>query len=814
MKWDLFFHKIIIIIGIFLFISCSPTRRLKKNEQLLVKNKFKISNNAIDEEIISGYIKQKPNRKILGIIQFHLSVYNLVNPDKEAKRKIKRTAKRNKRNSKRNLKGKTIREKPFIKSLPELLLDIGEPPVILDTQLTDKTVRQLGLLCNSKGFFNATVSRKITHTRFSQKKAIITYNINPNLSYKFNQVFYKCDDPVLQQILIYDSMNCMIKKDNNFDIDVLQKERERITQFLKDNGYFAFGKDYILYEADSIGSNRKINITLHVKNPIMPTNIKDSVIQLTNHKRYFINDILIFPEFSNIRKDTNVIDTLKFLSSRNTEPYYFLYKVRMRVKPKIIAQSIFLRNGDLFNTIDVDRTYRRLSDLKIYRSISINFFEDSIKTAINSQYGYLNSLIQMNRAPIQALNVEFEGTNSSGDLGVAGKLVYQNKNFFRSAEIFSIKLKGAMEVQRLIGDTIIEKIIPYLPFNTIEGGIESSLDFPKFLLPVKADKISKNALPKTTIRIGYNYQKRTNYTRYIATAAFGYTWKESARKTHILNPIEINSVKIFPDSLFLQQVQLIRDKKLRSSYEDHLTSATTYSFIFSTQQINRQKNFIYFRFNLETAGNIMQIKNNLLRSPKNSDGNYTLFNIQYSEYVRGDIDVRQYFYFSNKQHVATRLLVGLGYAYGNSSLMPFEKSFFAGGANSIRAWLIRSVGPGSYSNSTRFDKTGDVLIETNAEYRFPLYKFFHAAFFVDIGNVWLNYEIAKYPGGTFYFDKFYTEMAAGGGFGTRFDFSFFILRLDGAVPLHNPALPVAHRWIDKSISLRDINFNVGIGYPF
>lgn len=815
-KWRFFFHKefFIIFIGLFIFISCSPTRRLTKNEQLLVKNKIVFTNNVIDEDLVNSYVKQKPNRKILGIFQFHLSVYNLVNPAKEAKRQVKRDAKREKRNNKRSLKGKTTKDKPFIKSLPELLLEIGEPPVVLDTQLTDKTVKQLILLSNSKGYFDAAVKRNITHKKLSKKKAIVTYTLTLNQPYFFNHVNYQCNDDILRNIVMADSENCLIRKNQNFDIDILQKERERIVQYLKDNGYFAFSKDYILYEADSIGTGRRINIFLQIKNPVLPTSIKDSVIELPYHKRYFINNIYVYPEYSSLRKDVAINDTLKIITSRNKEPYNFIFNSQMRVKPKIIAQSIFLRNGDLFNTIDLDRTYRRLSDLKIYRSIAVNFVEDTTKGNIFSTYGYLNTLIQMNRAPIQALNVEFEGTNSSGDLGVAGKLVYQNKNFFRSAELFSIKLKGAMEVQRLIGDTIIERIISTLPFNTIEGGIESSLDFPKFLLPVKADKISKNALPKTTIRVGYNYQKRTNYTRYIATAAFGYTWKESARKTHILNPIEINSVKIFPDSFFLEQVQLIKDKKLRSSYEDHLTSATTYSFIYSTQQFSKQKDFIYFRFNLETAGNILQTKNNILKSPKNSDGNYTLFNIQYAEYVRGDIDLRQYFYFSNKQHVALRLLLGLGYAYGNSSLMPFEKSFFAGGANSIRAWLIRSVGPGSYSSDTRFDKTGDVLIETNAEYRFPLYKFLHGAFFVDVGNIWLNYQSSKFPGGTFYFDKFYNELAAGGGFGTRFDFSFFILRLDGAVPLHNPALPVAHRWIDKSISLKDINFNLGIGYPF
>jgi outer membrane protein assembly factor BamA len=765
----------IIVIGMLLFSSCSPLSRLKKNEYLLTRNIVKIDNKKVDEDELKSYIKQKPNRKVLGI-RFHLSVYNLANHGKE--RRIKRWMKNT----------------------------IGEAPVILDTMLTNNSVKQITLYLRDKGYFKATVSKRILYRK---KTADVTYIINTGIPYITRNITYLINDPNrLQFDILSDTSSSLLKKGKNYDVDDIQNERDRITKSLKNNGYFGFVKQYINFKIDTNiitnnAYNKQFDITIEIKNP---TEIKKDTVLSSYHSRYLINNIFILTDYNTLKTDTIRYDTIEYSINRQNIKYgqftyFFLYKKKMKTNPKTFTQAIFIKPNNPYKINDVDLTYKRLLDLQLFKFVNINFsptLTDSIRKDGNK---LLDCIIQVTNTPLNSYTYETEGTNSGGDLGIAGNIIFQNKNTFRNAEIFLVKLKTAMEFQRLVEEPKKEGLdkIPF--FNTIEAGAETSIKFPKFLLPVKQEKFAKSANPKTYITLSFNFQQRKEYTRYISNIVYGYEWRESRFKKHIINPFDISSIN-----------NKNVDSAFKSKLNFYLISATTYSYIFSNQEINKLKNFTYFRGNLEFAGNFLQLKNNLLHSEKNIYDYYTLFGIEYAQFFRADADVRKYLVINAKNRVVFRAAAGVGIPYGNSQYLPYDKSFYAGGANGLRAWKIRSIGPGGYDDTLdiNFNKSGDLYLETNLEYRFAIVGQFGGAIFSDAGNVWLQKENIKYPNGEFQLNRFYKEIAVDFGIGFRYDFSFFVIRLDVATAIRNPALPEKSRW---KIS-RNPNFSIGIGYPF
>ncbi|HQI46548.1 MAG TPA: BamA/TamA family outer membrane protein [Bacteroidales bacterium] len=767
-----------------ILFSCSPTRNIPEGAYLLNRNKIKIDKKNINTDELYSYIKQKSNRRILFYFRFHLGAYNFAKLGKKESRFDK-----------------------------WILNAIGEPPVILDTLLCNKSVKQIKLYMNSKGYFNSVVNKQIKYV--NKKKANINFVIKANEPYKFNKITYLIKDQDILTVVLNDTSNSIIIKGNNFDSDILQKERERISTFLKNEGYYFFEKEFISYNIDSTIGNNLLNVVLEIKNPINNTARKSDSIVYTYHKKYKINNIFIYPEYNSLDLDTSNQKIFKyFAKQRNFNAsnllYNFIYKDTFRLKPKTITQSVFLKQDNYFRIIDVEQTYNRLNDLKIFKFVNIQFVENTKDTSNNG----LNGIIQLTKRPIQSTSIESEATNSAGNLGLAGNFIYQNRNLFKGAEIFKFKISGALEIHKLLNDNSIEEQNKFLLFNTIETGAEVSLDIPKFLIPVRQERFSKYFKPKTTINSGIRFQQRPDFTRYILNASFGYDWKESQTKRHILYPADINSVKIQTTEAFQNIINSINDPKILNSYKDHLTMALKYSFIFNNQQTSKKHKFNYFRGNFETSGNLLRLSNHFFNKNESQNAVYKVLNIQFAQYVRADIDFRQYFVYNEFNTLVLRGVIGTGLAYGNSSVMPFEKSFFSGGANSIRAWKIYSLGPGSSKDTINLNKTGDINLEGNIEYRFPIYSYLKGAFFVDAGNIWVNKRNSLMPDAEFKWNRFYKEIAVGAGFGARFDFSFFILRVDMAIPLRNPAVDGANKWLFKNLSHQPINLNLGIGYPF
>lgn len=778
----------------------------------------------LEKKDIETFIKQKPNRKIFKVVRFHLWLHNLVNEQHLAQRQIAQSKKMERRNAKRIAKGKKpITERRQL--IGEWLLDIGEAPVIYDSLLARKSAAQIKLYLNSKGYFISSVKDSVHFKR--NKRANVFYKITAAPPYTVQSLTYIIPDELVKYYVFADTSHSLIRHGNNYDVDVLQKERERITDQLNNEGYYLFTKDYIHYKIDTGETPNKVNITLNIKNYTQKlSEYSDSLIEVP-HPRFYINNVYIQPDFISKKLDPAKKDTTK------AGDYYILHNGRLRYKRRVLLNSVFVRKGELYQSRNSQDTYKRLSELKAFKSINITFIKVS--------EDHLDCFIQLSPILKQSFTIEAQGKNTSGNLGAELGIVYQNRNVFRSAEILELKLKGGVEAQPALNNdankqnNIGDITKPVKQFNSIEIGPEANLYVPRFLLPFRI-RFSKQSNPKTVFTCSYMFQKRPDYTRYLTNLSFGYTWKETSNKRHTINPLVINFVKVSLDSVFDAYLKNVRDLYIRNSFINHLATSTRYTFLFNEQDVRKLENFPYLRFNAESSGNILRGFYNLANSiqpntfVKDSEGRYQLAGVPFSQYLRTDLDYRYYFNSNEINKVVLRIAAGIGVPLTNFTSLPYERRFFSGGSNGIRAWRSRTLGPGSYSDSSNvgFDQFGDGQLEGNVEYRFKLFKFLHGAVFVDAGNNWLRKADATRPNGDFKLNRFYKEIAIGSGIGFRGDFNFFILRLDVGIKVRDPQFAEKDRWVIEhwfdrpwKQAYRNAHssgyftvLNLGIGYPF
>ncbi len=772
------------LFGLLLLSGCHVTKNLESNESLLIKNKIRISNHKILTEELEPYLQQKPNVKLFGLFRPNIAFYYMGSKGKETKFK------------------KWLRTK------------VGTEPVILDTSLVSISVKQMNMYLGNRGYFKSSISDSIVIKR---KKATVHYTIHAAKPYLIRNLFYAIADTQLATFVFRDTAKCLIKKGRNFDSYILDDERTRVTNNLLNYGFFRFSNVYIKYRIDTNFMQHQCDVTLEIINGVMPSFENFSTVQQIPHKRYFINKINIYPEFDHLVTFTGVYDTLVkvYKSPVKDQPentYYFFFQDHFKVKPRTIAQSIFITPKSHYNLLDVNQTYSQLSSLQVFKYINIQFKEvDDGKTSLLRNQDVIDCNIELSRAPAQSFSVTTDGTNSGGAFGVQANLGYQNRNIFRGAQLFRLNLSGSLQMQATDGSSGTAF------FNTIEFGANASITFPQFLIPIKPESLPKYFKPKTTISVGYNYQHQQHYDRHISNITFGYTWHQKEKIKHVLNPFEISLVKVYTDAYFDSVLNSEQDNRLKNQYTDHMVAGLKYTFTFSNQELSKVKDFVYIRANFETGGNLIYAINSVFKTPKPDSGGYLLFGLPYAQYVRPDVDVRYYNIFPNNFSLVYRFYGGIGIPYGNSTLLPFEKAFFAGGANGMRGWKMYTLGPGTYTSadeSTTFNQIGDIQLEANIEYRFPVYHWIRGAVFIDAGNIWLLQEAQDLPGGKFTFPEFFSQIALDAGVGIRFDFDFFIFRFDPAIRLRVPSYPSADRWYFDKMQIKDIVWNFGIGYPF
>jgi outer membrane protein assembly factor BamA len=795
--------------------GCSVTNRVPENEFLLSNNRLIVDNLKLNKEEILTIVKQRPNRRILKTIRFHLRAYNVAS---------------------------VFRDSGKIRSW--LQNSVGEEPVILDTNLTARTTQQINLYLKNKGYYNNQVSDT---TIYFGKQARVIYKIKSGIPYTIGTFNYSIHDSLIRSYVLANANNTLIKFGDNFDVDILEAERFRITEILKNNGFYFFNKEFLEYEADSV--KRKVNIVLKLRSKDeIKLNIPNPNIDIFSP--YTITNVIIDTDFDTRNPNYIHTDSLRRIG------YVLNYNGRLEYNPEIILRSIFFQQGDIYSDKAVADTYQSLSELKAFRYVNITFQPD--KWDIGNKN--LKCNIQLSPVIPKSYSISTEGTNSSGNLGVNGNLIFQNKNTNKGAQILEFKIYGGLEVQRLLvsqsaldssaANNQITEVLDKTPikntFNTFEISPSLSYEVPQFF-PFKAGLLPKKSQPHTIFSSSYNYQVRPDFSRTVFNASLAWRFKPF-QKSKFFNqsklfiyPFDLNIISIVKSEAFLKKIVETKNTGIKLSFTDVFIPANKISFTINTQDVNTSyKNHHFFKLDLEQAGAILQMlnKNGIINSKQTSRGTYYLFeDIQgvpkpYAQYVKADVDYRFFQNFINNSSFVYRIFTGISKPYGNSGTsLPFQKSYFSGGTNDVRAFRARSIGPGEYNagSANTFNKIGDIKLLGNVEYRFTIYKAWKGAVFTDGGNIWIYHADSLRPGAEFKFENFYKQIAIGSGVGLRYDFDFFIVRLDMATPLYDPILPEGSRRVYSHIldktwreqyeivygtKFNPVTFNLGIGYPF
>lgn len=747
--------------------SCSSTKNLPAGDALYTGAKITFKDSKLPHKKkkaltaeLASLTRPKPNSKILGI-PFKLNIYNAF------------------ANKKKGL-GKWIRNK------------MGEPPVLLSSLNLDHNVQVLQSHLVNKGFFNARVRGDTT---IKGKKASATYIIRTGDQYTVQNVQFMGDSSVLQQSIRETMPKTLLKPNDPFDLDVISAERGRIDNYLKEHGFYFFNPDFILVKADSTIGNTKVNLFVTVK-PATPPEARQV---------YHIKDVYIYTGY-NIgagNPDTNRANATYYKG-------YYLVDKQHFYKPKLFLQSMAFNSGDVYNRTDHNASISRLISMNIFK-----FVKNRFEVVPNSDSAQLNTYYYLTRLPKKSLRIEVNGSTKSDNVtGSNISVSWLNRNTLRAGELFAVKASAGFEVQ-YSGQ--------FSGYNTYRWGIEPSLTFPRFLVPFFNFNTKGSFLPKTTIKIGYNIlQRQKLYTLNSFNTSYGFSWKENLRKQHELNPVDITYVQ--PINVTPEYTDSANhNPTLQRAIAKQFILGSNYTYTYTNVLNNNQPtNGIYFSGGIDISGNVAGA---ITGGNVQKMDTAKIFGAAFSEYTRLQGDFRFYRVVGNKKTIwANRVFVGLGIPYGNSSSLPYIKQFFSGGNNSIRAFRSRSVGPGTFEGPQNAgllsEQPGDIKLEMNTEFRFPIVSIVNGAVFVDAGNVWLYNEDSTKPGSLFT-SKFMNELAVGTGFGLRFDVTFLVLRLDLAFPLRKPWLPTGQRWVLNQIDFgssawrrENLILNLAIGYPF
>ncbi|MDP2335717.1 MAG: BamA/TamA family outer membrane protein [Bacteroidota bacterium] len=768
--------QIVFLSCMVLFGSCNSTRFVPEGKYLLNRISVKADDKNLKREELKTHVRQKENLRILGVLKFHLGIYNLSSAKKEN----------------------------------DWLKRIGEAPVLYDEFQAQRTRDQLQIYLKNKGYYNAII-RDTLEIDQSRKKLNLVIEIQAKQPYRIRNYRYSIKDVKLHQVILKDSVNQLLKTNDVFDLDVLNAERQRIAKFLRDRGYYKFSEEFISFQADSNLYNHRVDLTINVDDAVL-NNTENKQIE---HQKYKIRNYLVNPTFK--AADLTGDQPEQKLDTLVRKDYIFTFSGKLKYRPELFYDLNRMKDSVYYSLQNAEKTYRALNRLKQFKLINIGFSETNSFTA--DSIPLLDCTMQLSPLPRQNFSVDVEGTNSSGNLGIAGNFNFQHRNVFRGAEVFDLQIRGARERQQaLVNNSSFD-------FNTKEFGFESSLTIPKFLSFIKGKRMFSFQIPETKFTIGFNYQSRPDYTRTITNLKFGYNWKTTNYQYHTLNVLDLNYVNLYQfNPAFINSIE---DLFIKSSFTDHLISATSYSWMYNTQNISKREDYKYFRINLESAGNILGLYSRVIGKGKTEvkdtltnqiSSYYEILNTRFAQYLKGDFEYRYGHIIDKISSVVGRAFVGIGVPYGNFNVLPFEKKYFTGGANGIRAWQVRSLGPGSYKVPSNIypNQSSDIKLEANLEYRFKLIWLMEGALFMDAGNIWAINSKDNREGAVFKADEFYRQIAVGSGAGLRFDFTYFLFRLDLGIKIRDPSLAAGKRFIPGNYQLSGDQFNLSfaIGYPF
>ncbi len=776
--------------------ACSVTRYIPEGEYLVHKvgieeDRLTPRKERISADDMETYIRQTPNKRLLGT-NFYIWLYEQAKPDKE--------------NGWNNWKRR-----------------VGEAPVLLDAKLTSQSLRNLKVYMDSRGFFSSKAACRID-TNYRRRRVRMTYITRQGSPYHISNITYEIRDKFLEQFILPDTGKCLLHRGDIFNISKLDEERERIASELNKAGYFNFSVNNIEYVADTLGGGNKVDLKMIVKQRLTGYDERGQAL-MEDNTVYRLRRINLFPNYDPmaIRNDSTYARRLDTLYYRGLNIIY--EKPRPNLRPLVLRQTIPLYPNSIYNSERINRTYLDLMSLGYFKTARISFTEEP-RTVAETNFvsyvgpaadtlvtrrareGYLDCNILCTPTLKQSFKIDLEGSTTSSFYGLKATVGYQNRNIFRGAESFDVAFTVGYEFMK--ADNAKKK-------HAKEFGVTTGLTFPRFLVPWRMRRFSTINQPKTKIELSVNLQDRSFYHRTLTSAGITYLWSNSKYSSFSFRPIDINVVDVsYLDPDFLKDTENLY---LINSYKTQFIAGLSFGYTFNNQLKNLGRNATVIRFNAETSGNSIYAFSKLFgkKHGTSEDSYYTIFDIRYSQYFRFDLSLSRKIMLGEKAALAGRLYGGLALAYGNSTSVPFDRLFYAGGSNSMRGWAPRTLGPGSAPiTETKFPtQLGDMKLEANLELRFPIWGIVHGATFLDAGNIWfLKNKPEEYsPDAVFHLRDFYKQMALNTGIGLRFDIKFAVLRLDWGIQLHDPNAPAGQRWI-HDFKWKNTALNFGVGYPF
>lgn len=784
---------VILSLGI-LCSACSVTRKLSPGEYFLQRVEIQDDKQTPKQERIRSttleeYVRQSPNKRFLGT-NFYVWAYNLANPNKD--------------NWWNNLKRK-----------------VGEEPVLLDTLLTEKSAQNLKTYMDSRGYYSSQVEYSIDTTR-RRKRAFVSFKTIQNEPYRIKSISYDFRDNQLAPVIEADTASSLLKVGNIFDITALDKERQRITSYLNDRGYYNFSINNIEYRVDTLGNNREASIRMIVKRNITGYDERGRAI-MDNNRIFRITEINVMPEYDPATE--REVASQRMVDTTFYQGLNIISEGKPNVRPAVLRTAIPLTPNTLYNSSQVERTYSEIMSLGYFKSARIAFEElprgvdDSLMVNYAGEgreaysprrfedikEGYLRCHILCSPTLKQGVNVELEGSTTSSFYGASATVGYQNRNLFRGVETLNTSVTFGYEYMKAPNTS---------KRSANELGLTVGLSFPRFILPFRLSTRNIN-MPRTKVEVSFNYQDRPYYRRDLSRATWTYSWRSlNGRYSYQLRPIDINWINVgYMNNEFFNS---LRNEYLRQSYRTQAIVGLSGSYTYNNQNKNIGGNATLLRINFESAGNLMNLIGRTF-SERTDEGYYNVLGVRFSQYVRGDVSLSRKIVLGEKTALAGRIFAGCGVPYSNSKALPFDRLFYVGGSNSMRGWTPRTLGPGNTpAEDTPYPvQMGDMRLEGNLEFRFPIWGMFHGATFVDVGNVWyLGRDKTQVPAdGVFHIDKFYKQLGMNTGLGLRIDITFVILRLDWGIQIHNPNRPEGQRWI-HDFRWKNTALNFGVGFPF
>lgn len=725
----------IALTALILLTACSATKFISDGDYLLDQVEVKSAQKDFNVSLLEPYVRQKANSKWFSLFKIPLATYSLSGTD-------------------------------TIRWINRMLKNIGEAPVVYDTVMAERSCEALRSAMSNMGYLHSEVELQ---TRRKGKKVRVTYILKPGEPYYLRNVRYDIADDSIRALLDADRQYTL-RTGAPFTVERLDAERNRITNFLLENGYYKFNKDFIHFSADSARDSREIDLTLHLDKYRPNSNAPETL-----HPRY-------------------TIGTVSYASGD---------KGNIQLRPKVLQYNTAIIPGTPFSANALQKTYNSFARLKAIRYTNIKFSELPDTSVLDCD-------IQVSTNKPHTLSFQPEGTNTAGDLGAAASLTYENRNIFHGSELFSIELRGAFEA--------ITGLEGYQNQDYEEYSVEAKLQFPRFVAPFLSKTFRRRSTASSELSVAWDLQNRPEFHRRVFSTAWRYRWAEPRHHvSYRFDLLDLNYVYMPWISATFKHDYLDsvsnRNAILRYNYEDLFIMKMGFGITYNNDKLA-------LRANVETAGNLLGAFANMASFRKNDVGQHTLFNIAYAQYVKFDFDFTKQIRFDTHNVLALHGAFGIAYPYGNSTVLPFEKRYFSGGANSVRGWGVRELGPGKFKGTDgRIDfinQTGDMKLDLSAEYRTFLFWKFDGAAFIDAGNIWTLRSYAEQPGGQFKISEFYKQIAVAYGVGLRLNFGYFILRFDMGMKAINPAYEnhkEHYAFLNPDFG-RDFSFHFAVGLPF